>query len=1003
MIDQETFYVDKTPPVTTKTYIGPQWPDPITDNPYPHWVDTVTEVELTATDSIGPHDSGIKETMYRVTTVPDMYCDSQYDCEMHATGSGSFVPYTGTFTLSESCQFIEYYSVDNVDKTETTKKQCVYSDHTKPVAYFDGIVGPQIDCRDYPSMCMQGQDYWVANHVSTVNLGCRIGPSEPHPAPLDKIYWRIDIDGTGWGPWQQADVSQGASVIFTEDSVHTLEYYCTDKVQKVSNTQTKVFKVDSTPPEINKVVSDPWIACPPQEPNSNSHGPMDCYFIDGLTEITVDAVDPDPTGFGCAVDNIVCEWGYSWMGQYYGPFPEQTLPFIISGLEESEHILDIRCWDALGNEVTDVEKFIVDKTPPVTTKWYEGPQYSDGLPEYSFQTFSQDIEGSDYDLEVTVEDDGTWIIWNFDFPVETFTGDGNLNLGLIIALDGEGNGPAFQIHNDDGADPLIEDGTWVMSPFDTELNSGCNWIGWHSGCVNTPVTDLSWVEATGNRNVPHGEGILQVKIKKSELGESFHWAASPTVGSGFWDAYDVTMQIPTGFNWGTPLVDMDVPNYEYAESVEGEYPKWITSETEVHLSASDDEGPHDSGVAATYWRNTLLVDDESCWNQELCQQAEGSGDWNLYEGSFKKGEESCHLIEYYSVDNVGKTEEVNKQCVFVDNTPPEPDKRVGKPSTQWDGSDAYFYDIADRCWNESGDFLECWKVTTLTPVTLDCEDQGDHPVDHEKIWFNVDLDGEDVTEDYCEKEEINGYFDEETGFCLIEGEEAPVTFYFGEESEHNLEYYCIDALGNEGPVDEEKFKVEGTAFEIQLNKKWNLISVPFVMLNDSIEEVFKDIADDVESVWTYDAETEEWYVYTPGPAPDTLNEMIPGWGYWVLAKSDTTLLIGGSLFSPGKTPPSKDIVSGWNLIGYWGTEDGEILEYDGPDGDGRDAYCELYSLGEDMWDKEFASLLTYWEPDNPEQWKKFDEWDSMDPGAGYWLFTLQEGEYVVPTACGIWF
>ena len=164
---------------------------------------------------------------------------------------------------------------------------------------------------------------------------------------------------------------------------------------------------------------------------------------------------------------------------------------------------------------------------------------------YSY-TESIDIEGSDYDLLLTVEDGDGWMTWTFDFPVEHFTGDGNLNVGLIIALDGEGNGPAYQIHNNDGTDAAYPWGTWLMSPWGPTIGDG--WNGWHSGSVNTPVTALDWVEASGNRNVPHTDGILQVKIKKSELVGTIHWAASPTVGSGFSGVYDVTMQIPTGFN-----------------------------------------------------------------------------------------------------------------------------------------------------------------------------------------------------------------------------------------------------------------------------------------------------------------------------------------------------------------------------------------------------------------------------------------------------------------------
>ena len=183
---------------------------------------------------------------------------------------------------------------------------------------------------------------------------------------------------------------------------------------------------------------------------------------------------------------------------------------------------------------------------------------------YSYSTFIDIGDGLTFSpLELTVTDDGDWVTWTFDFPVEEFTGDGNLNVGLIIAIDGEGEGPAFQIHNNDGTDSSFEWGTWLVSPWGPTISDG--WFGWHSGSVNTEVSTLSWVEASGNRSVPHGDGKLTISINRAELGGEFHWAASPTVGSGFFaPAYDVAMQVPTAFNWGTPLVTMSIPNYIFA-------------------------------------------------------------------------------------------------------------------------------------------------------------------------------------------------------------------------------------------------------------------------------------------------------------------------------------------------------------------------------------------------------------------------------------------------------
>jgi len=190
--------------------------------------------------------------------------------------------------------------------------------------------------------------------------------------------------------------------------------------------------------------------------------------------------------------------------------------------------------------------------------------------EYSYSESIIVSDGTVGNLEVTVEEDGDWMVWTFDFPVEQFTGDGNLNVGLIIALDGDGYGPAFQIHNTDSNEQtfidgtLVPAGTWAMSPFDTTIGGG--WIGWH-GELNTLVSDLDWVEASGLRNTPwtgvvEGDGVMTIRIERAVLGNEFHWAASPTVGSGFFaPAADVTMQVPTGFGWGTPIVDMNVPNY----------------------------------------------------------------------------------------------------------------------------------------------------------------------------------------------------------------------------------------------------------------------------------------------------------------------------------------------------------------------------------------------------------------------------------------------------------
>ncbi|GAH57550.1 unnamed protein product, partial [marine sediment metagenome] len=177
-------------------------------------------------------------------------------------------------------------------------------------------------------------------------------------------------------------------------------------------------------------------------------------------------------------------------------------------------------------------------------------------------------------VNIDVENGECQVTWTIDFPMETpydpLEGNGSLVVGLVIALDGEGNGPAFQVHNNDGTDATYPWGTWLVSPWGPTITDG--WFGWHSGDTNTPVTDLDWVSCTGDRyNENNPDGIFTITIDKCELVGDIHWALNLAIGSGFWSqhytyeqmAYPVATPGPS-FNWGTPIVDMNLSNYEAA-------------------------------------------------------------------------------------------------------------------------------------------------------------------------------------------------------------------------------------------------------------------------------------------------------------------------------------------------------------------------------------------------------------------------------------------------------
>ncbi len=85
--------------------------------------------------------------------------------------------------------------------------------------------------------------------------------------------------------------------------------------------------------------------------------------------------------------------------------------------------------------------------------------------------------------------------------------------------------------------------------------------------------------------------------------------------------------------------------------------------------------------------------------------------------------------------------------------------------------------------------------------------------------------------------------------------------------------------------------VTTTVYELQLYAGWNLIGLPFIPDDPSIEVVLGDILYHVESVWTYDAWSGYWSSYSPY-APSDLTMMVDGKGYWIKVWEDVLWEMG---------------------------------------------------------------------------------------------------------------
>ena len=183
------------------------------------------------------------------------------------------------------------------------------------------------------------------------------------------------------------------------------------------------------------------------------------------------------------------------------------------------------------------------------------------------------------------------------------------------------------------------------------------------------------------------------------------------------------------------------------------------------------------------------------------------------------------------------------------------------------------------------------------------------------------------------------------------------------------------------------FKIEFLQTEdyaIPLNEKWNLVSFPFPLFNNSVENLTNENSD-IESIWTYN--NGEWEYYIPGDNSSTLKDIIAGRGYWIKSKDNTFILVGiGNLLKPQTVPPSVNLTKGWNLIGHYGLES-------------KEAYCDLFSLTNESGGPKWSSLYKFdsWNM----EFEELNESGSMNPGEGYWIGMENSGIYFPSTICVI--
>jgi len=154
----------------------------------------------------------------------------------------------------------------------------------------------------------------------------------------------------------------------------------------------------------------------------------------------------------------------------------------------------------------------------VTTGDVEGisVEYMKRVP-YSFDqtvkgwTFGK-VQDPTTGIHMVVEEVGNWIQWTYTYPSILQAACVNIDYPLAET------GKEICIHNNDGHDPTYAWGEWLYNPDGEQVGSG-----------NTPVSELYWVQAEGERGT---DDTMVVRILKSKINYDFHWHATYTPVGG---------------------------------------------------------------------------------------------------------------------------------------------------------------------------------------------------------------------------------------------------------------------------------------------------------------------------------------------------------------------------------------------------------------------------------------------------------------------------------------
>ena len=806
ILDEEAFIVDNAPPVTIKT-IGDPSHDTDADN-ISEYVTTQTPLWLTATDI-----SDIQGTYYRVwctdawhpQDMTDTYGDNANITLLDGTYwyvySNDTVSFTPFIFQEECTHYLEFFSIDNLGQKEDITQQIHYVDDTPPIS-FKHVGQPQ-----YESECCGN---WVTTStpitLSATDIGdCTVGDWT--------IYYQIYVEGV-LATSGSSDLNTHITVTFSEEGNHTIEWWAVDALGNIEDVHVQHHLVDDTPPVITKTVGEPsyqsgyWVTTntsfqlDAQDKGITLVGVYSLHYeiwfdSDNDSAITtndtqkanVTIYDGDPDDLNPQSGEISVEFNLDQEGLYELWYYSTDLLFNMEMEHRQEHYVDNtpplinvdigtprypdtgtspgQTWDY---HVTGETPIWINQSEALTncvlyySILYNGSWHNDSsalstvtfsLDDYLWSdecihrlhVWAEDALGNTYHhADIILRRDGTppssvHFFCCDAYYYENSTGEEYISSHTYNILEAEDTGPCISGVKEIWYNIYIwneDQETWEPIRNDTEYCSYCGPFQIFEECTHK-ITWWSY-DNLNNQETP------QTKI--------FHVDNSPPESQ----------------------MHFNGPYY----TPDGGITEYITvNDTHITITAIDQPAaPCASGVKEIYYRIN-------------------AGDWQLYTEPFVITEECEHILEWYSIDQLGHTEDYHTRIVYVDDTPPQSHVAVNDPSYgTWD-----------------------YYVTTDTPIWINITDPGDCAAGvkdtYIEIWYDStgNFNGMEILLEQAQIMDGVLYSSDYLIGDLDGALNGQISLWinFTEECHHMIQWYSVDYVGNNETPQETLFHVDDTS------------------------------------------------------------------------------------------------------------------------------------------------------------------------------------------------